>query len=761
MGFDKSKVMRAAEKSLAQGKIPAAIKEYQQIVKHDPDDFSALNMLGDLLIRTGQEEDAVACFTRVADHYREEGFALKAIAMYKKMDRLKPGSIEIAARLAPLYEMQGLMTDARNQYLHIADAYTRGGHAGKALEVLRKIADLDPNNTEIRLKLAAGYERENFRTDAAEAFVHAGAQFCGRGEFDSALDAYDHALKLIPHDRAALSGLTSTHIALGTADEVAELLERAVEVQPEDAELLSLLSHAYVAAEDGDAAERATAALIEQEPSSYRRVVDVIRLHLKSGNLDAAIRLLTASAEKMLSGNEDATVGELLNETLARDPEQMVALGLLVRLYTWQHDGDKLRGALERLAEAAETAGLEDDERRALTQLVRLAPDHERYRERLEELGGTIEEPESVEGLSFDATDEDVPTFESFVSITDEAVVVPAAETDQFDWNPAPSTPSSASADPSASFADLSDGTPDAHLVGVDSSTPVNFQEFDFSETPSSHGAADTEGRPATPGPAPERRDAALKQELESVDFYVAQGYTDIAFNTLEMLERQFGSHSEIDERRTKLRDLTPAAASPSSTPAETIAFTDSSTRDARAASPEELKTPVSVATPPPAPPRPSIDPGLAAIFDEFRTAVEEEDAQVDGDYETHYNLGLAYKEMDLLDEAVEEFQVAASLVAPRDGTPRYLQCCNLLGHCFMQKKMGRLAVMWFNRGLDAPGHSEDEYQALRFELGGAYEQIGDLDKAIDVFTEVYGVNVSYRGVAEKLRGLQSLKATK
>ena len=114
---------------------------------------------------------------------------------------------------------------------------------------------------------------------------------------------------------------------------------------------------------------------------------------------------------------------------------------------------------------------------------------------------------------------------------------------------------------------------------------------------------------------------------------------------------------------------------------------------------------------------------------------------------------------MDLVDEAVEEFQTAAGLVAPQDGTPRYLQCCNLLGHCFMQKGMPRLAVMWFKKGLEAPGHTEDEYQALRYELGTSYEQMGELDQAIDVFTEVYGINVSYRGVAEKLRDLQAQKA--
>jgi tetratricopeptide (TPR) repeat protein len=111
---------------------------------------------------------------------------------------------------------------------------------------------------------------------------------------------------------------------------------------------------------------------------------------------------------------------------------------------------------------------------------------------------------------------------------------------------------------------------------------------------------------------------------------------------------------------------------------------------------------------------------------------------------------------MDLFEEALEEFQTALGLVAPGDGTPRYLQCCNLLGHCFLQKGVPQLAVTWFNKGLNAPGTSEDERQALRFDLGAAYEEVGDLERAIEIFTEVYGINVSYRGVNERLRVLQA-----
>ena len=154
-----------------------------------------------------------------------------------------------------------------------------------------------------------------------------------------------------------------------------------------------------------------------------------------------------------------------------------------------------------------------------------------------------------------------------------------------------------------------------------------------------------------------------------------------------------------------------------------------------------------------------TFDSGLADIFEEFRMAAEDEHDLQGEDFETHYNMGLAYKEMVLLDEAVREFQTAVGLSMPKDGTARYLQCCNLLGHCFVQKGLPKAAVIWFRKGLDAPGHTVDEYQALRYELAAALEQLGDITQAIDAFTEVYSVDVSYRDVAEKLQELQAKKA--
>ena len=117
-------------------------------------------------------------------------------------------------------------------------------------------------------------------------------------------------------------------------------------------------------------------------------------------------------------------------------------------------------------------------------------------------------------------------------------------------------------------------------------------------------------------------------------------------------------------------------------------------------------------------------------------------------DYETRYNLGIAYKEMGLVDEAIGEFQLAAK------DERRLLECASMLGICFLEKGMPKLAVKWFEKGLSTPDRSEDEYQALRYDLASALEQAGENDRALELFTELHGQDASFRDVAEKLRQL-------
>ena len=747
MAFDKAKVLKAAEKFLSQGKINAAIKEYRQIVENDADDLTTLNMLGDLYVRSGKKEEAVLCFERIAEHYSAQEFNLKAIAMYKKIERIRTRDPIIALKLAELYATEGLVHDARSQYLVVADHYTRTGDNKKALDILHKIADLDPNNTDIRLKLADGYLMESMRHEAAAAFVQAANRFHQTGVQDKALDAYNKALQLVRDDREALRGMLEAHILRGTADEAAEALEGVVEGREDDNELVSMLARAYLEAEDAKGAERATSMLMAQDASNYTQFLPVTRLYLKDGEVDEVIRILSTIIERMLAGREERQLLELVNEVLDRNPDHVAGLRMLVRIHWWQRDMDALRSSLERLAESAEASELVDEERYALTQLVRLAPDEQKYLDRLNLLGGLQEDTEDFSATAEAEAVSDVPQFETFAVVDEQEQLEPAV-VDEFETNAAATF-----SDPTASFADLNDDE-----SSFASST--DFQDVDFSIVAPDDVQPAVE---AASGPEEEaRRENMMKQELESVDFYIAQGYADIAVDTLEMLERQFGQHPDIQARREKLaasRDQKPApsvfefggAEELAATPVPEGAAFEADTAYASLAGDVAEHDGNNAGTA--APVSTGIDAGLAELFEEFRAA--EEGDTIQEDYETHYNMGTAYKEMDLMDEAIQEFQVSANLVKPGDGTSRFLQCCNMLGHCFIHKGMPEAAVLWFKKGLSAPGHSEDEYQALRYELASAYEQLGDLKQAREFYTEVYGVDVSYREVAEKLSQLR------
>jgi tetratricopeptide (TPR) repeat protein len=137
-------------------------------------------------------------------------------------------------------------------------------------------------------------------------------------------------------------------------------------------------------------------------------------------------------------------------------------------------------------------------------------------------------------------------------------------------------------------------------------------------------------------------------------------------------------------------------------------------------------------------------------ILSDFKKGVDKQLGSED--YDTRYNLGIAYKEMGLIDEAIAEFQIAAK------DPKRFLECCSMLGLCFVEKGMHKLAVKWYQRGLDSPGYSEEEYQGLRFDLAEAYESLGETDRALEVFQEVYGISANYRNVAKKVKELQEKK---
>jgi len=131
-----------------------------------------------------------------------------------------------------------------------------------------------------------------------------------------------------------------------------------------------------------------------------------------------------------------------------------------------------------------------------------------------------------------------------------------------------------------------------------------------------------------------------------------------------------------------------------------------------------------------------------------IREAIDRQVGQED--HQTHYQLGIAFMEMEMLDEAIGAFQQAAQ------DPDSFLMCCSMLGLCFRAKAMPQIAEKWYRKGLDRgdAGGGEEQVLGLLYDLGTLHQERGAVDEARNCFTEVYASNANYRDVAARLRAL-------
>lgn len=711
--------MRNAERFLSQGKIRAAISEYQRVIENDPKDFSTLNILGDLYMKNSEKHEAVGCFTQVAEHYNGQGFSHKAIAVYNKISRIEPNSMEVSAKLAQLYQSKGSLAEARTHYTTLAEQYQRKGQKIEALAIWKQIAELDPHNTDIYLKIADVCWQENQHDEAAKAFTEAGLRFTEQEQYELALTAFSKALEVKKNYLRALNGLVKAQIGLGFADEAAKILEGILEEQPYNRDILYLLVDCHLDMNNPAEAERAVIKLVEQEPANYPKYLDLVKSYLKNNELNAAVKILSMASEHLLVGGQSEDFFNWTNEILARNPEQLNALQLLVRYHNWQRDAGETKNALERLAETAQSLDAFEDERTALAQLILISPQEIRYAERLQEInsahGFESTAPSNQEMRSAANTKK---TAEENGQLYNGDGSFDFAGDDADFQEIQPAQDNSSEDDKGFSFYSHDAIAYDKEAV---SEEEITGAEYETSNVPDESDRSTGELKLAD--------ELELQREVESVEFYIAQGYKDLATKTLDALESTFGKREQLAELRLQLDDSLQTLAADTK-PETTLAFEEKAVivNDTQTNHFIDLKN---------------------------ELGFQENETNVDDDYETHYHTAVAYQEMGLMEEAIREYQDAIGFVSADDGTRRFFQCSNLLGHCFIEKQMPNLALMWYKRCLEVPGLNDDEKQALYYELGNSYEVGGDRAMATSYFEKLYAENVDYRDIGSRLDKLQ------
>lgn len=353
-GFNKAKILSAAEKYVQQGKLQNAIAEYDKICKQDPKDLTVLNTIGDLYARLGRADQASEYFKRVGEAYASNGFVVKAIAMYKKLTKLNPAASDAVVRLAELYTQQGLYNDARAQYMAVADQCLKENDREKATGILKKMLELDPENAGMQTKVADLYLKLGKNKEALDIFYNAAQSLYGRASMAAAEEALGRALKLDPNHAAAL--LLGGKIAAesGNSARAIACLSKLPDLDSRPDALQPLL-HAYLKAGNFAEADPLAAKLlnVHGDFAGLSAYADAL---MKAGKLELALGVYEKHAEKFLSGNSQGLI-DSLTASISKVRDSAPALNAMLTLFQKAGAGNVIREVQELLAHAYVQSG--------------------------------------------------------------------------------------------------------------------------------------------------------------------------------------------------------------------------------------------------------------------------------------------------------------------------------------------------------------------------------------------------------------------
>jgi pilus assembly protein FimV len=387
-GFNKTKVLASAEKSVQQGKLANAISDYLKVLKEDPKDLTILNTVGDLHARIGQTEQAVTCFKKVGETYARDGFTVKAIAMFKKITKLTQSDIECVQRLAELYTQQGLYNDARAQYMLVADSHVRGGRMEDATKVFQKMLELDPENATVQAKLAELYVKVGKKEEARNIYLTAAQSLYLRGSFDSADEALGRVLTMDPNNATALQLRGQVALDAGRPEDAVKYLEHIADIDSRADALQSLLRARIGLGQMGEAEPIARKlATVHNDITGLTAYAEGL---MSAGQYEAGLRVYDENADRMLAANAVSVVTSL-NSYISKIKDDAAALDILFSLTQRAGDTSHIGETMELLAHALAQAGQNARARDLYKELAGLEPENpthmQNYRQMLAKLG--------------------------------------------------------------------------------------------------------------------------------------------------------------------------------------------------------------------------------------------------------------------------------------------------------------------------------------------------------------------------------------
>ncbi|MDQ1354578.1 MAG: hypothetical protein QG657_4887, partial [Acidobacteriota bacterium] len=350
-------LLKSANKLFRQGKTDAAIKEYLQIIAIKPDDLEVRRIVGDLYIRQNNNRGAIEQFDRIADYYMKEGFYAKAIAMYKRITRIDPNYEEALYKLADLYSKQGLVMEAKQIYLDMAEECKRQNNQKKALGMYKKILEFDRYNIKMRILLADNYLKEGMNDNAVEEYAASADILLNKKEYPRAEELLVNILNKLKHPKL-IEKMLACYTAQNNDDKAIDLLASLGAELFKNINLLKLLGELYLKKNRMTEAEKIFIKIAEVDPEETEVIMRLGKVYLQREEFDRTFQLFLPVVEKNIKDNKFEEAASLLRFIIATNNSYLPALNKLASVFKLSGKTNNLIALYESLLPVYEKNGM-------------------------------------------------------------------------------------------------------------------------------------------------------------------------------------------------------------------------------------------------------------------------------------------------------------------------------------------------------------------------------------------------------------------
>lgn len=745
---DKAAIIKEAQKYLIRGQVDKAIAEWEKLIKETPDG-NTYNIVGDLYLKKGDKRPAIDFFHKAARFFRNEGFSLKALALYKKILNINPSDTNSLYALGELSEEKGLITDAIKYYLTTADILSKEGRKERLLQIYDRILSLSPSNIPLRNKVAEFFAKEGFRTEAAKEYLYIARLYDDKDDFGRAKEYFKRVLDIQRDNKDALLGLSLIYERAGDVQQTIEYMEEAITFSPHDTELLLRYAQLLMIRESLADAKGYVSKVIEAEPSNIAARKLLGEIYLKEGDKRKAWEDYSAVLDEMVLNEKFDDAVNILKTFKDIDPIQTGKR--LVSLYKQTGDNEAAFDELVYLGDVLVDSEMPKEALSCYREALQIHPDSTAVQDKITAVERKIGE-ERIKVRYEKSVEEAMTEADIFLryGLYDEARALleelKDREAENIDVHMKLKSLYVATGDKNQAVTEC---LILAEIYGrggeIERKEAILKEAYEISpEDPRllDRIAAQPSGDVALVSEklASEPDIEDYSEDIAEAEFYLRQGLT---YDAMEIYKKLLEIFPDDDEIRQKLLSV---EAGEEAALEEKVAETVVTEKPAEKHVVQE-GGPIEAHEIP----EPTLDSNAIEIFEEFKKCIGK-DLEAE-DSETHYNLGLAYKEMGLIDDAIKEFQTS------RNDPKRFIQSTNMLGICYMGKGLFPFAIDSFNSALEKIDVRDESYWGVKYDLAEAYEKNGDLKEASELYTEVYGWNSKFRNVADKINLLRVMLA--